>query len=118
MNKTKRIVITSILGILCGCISWIACKYVFGHVQPITTNMLMILQNGLMGFVIGISGLRWPWAIHGLILGGMFGFVLGIGALALNSEFIWPFVFGLIYGFLIELISTVFFKAGIVEPRK
>ena len=78
----------------------------------------MILQNGLMGFVIGISGLRWPWVIHGLILGGMFGFVLGIGALALNSEFIWPFVFGLIYGFLIELISTVFFKAGIVEPRK
>jgi len=48
----------------------------------------------------------------------MFGLVLGIGALALGSEFIWPFVFGLVYGFLIELITTVFFKAGIIESKQ
>jgi len=115
---TKRVVITSILGLLCGCISWIVCKYSFGHNQPLVTNMLIILQNGLMGFTIGISSLRWSWAMHGLLLGGLFGFVLGIGALALGSEFIWPFVFGLIYGFLIELITTVFFKAGITVSEK
>ena len=115
---TKRVVIASILGLFCGCISWIVCNYGFGHSQPLVTNALIILQNGLMGFAIGISSLRWPWAIHGLVLGGMFGFVLGIGALALGSEFIWPFVFGLVYGFLIELVTTVFFKAGIAEPKQ
>jgi len=115
---TKRVVITSILGLICGCISWVVCKYGFGHSQPLVTNALIILQNGLMGFTIGISSLRWPWAIHGLVLGGMFGFVLGIGALALGSEFIWPFVFGLVYGFIIELITTVFFKAGMAEPKQ
>jgi len=80
--------------------------------------MLIVLQNGLMGFTIGISSLRWPWVMHGLVLGGMFGFVLGIGALALGSEFIWPLVFGLVYGLLIELITTVLFKAGIIESKQ
>ncbi len=46
--------------------------------------------NGLMGFSIGISSLRWSWAMHGLVLGGMFGFVLGIRALAIGMNLFGP----------------------------
>lgn len=118
MNKTKRVVITSILGLLCGCISCIAFKYESGHSELLVVNLLLVLSHGVMGFVIGADSQPWPWAIHGLVLGAMFGGVFGILALITGSEFIWPFVFGLVYGFLIELITTVFFKAGMVESKQ
>jgi uncharacterized membrane protein len=62
MNTRPLVVITSILGLLCGYISWIVCKYGCGHSQTLVTNMFIVLQSGLMGFRIGISSL-------GLVLG-------------------------------------------------
>ena len=115
MQKTKRVAITSILGLICGCISWAVCNFAMGHTQPLLINLFMILSNGLLGFAIGISSLRWHWTLHGLVLGGMFGVIIGLVASGMGSEFIWPLVFGFVYGFLIELITTVVFKAGI--PR-
>jgi hypothetical protein len=115
MQKTKRIIITSILGLIFGFISWAICNFVMGHTPPCSINVVMILFNVLLGFSIGISSLRWHWALHGLVLGGMFGVILGLVALGTGSDFIWPLIFGFIYGFLIELISTVAFKAGIAS---
>ena len=113
----KRVIITSVLGLLCGCISVFACKYIMGHDQPLVVNILMVLYNGLMGFTIGISSLSWSWPVHGLVLGGMFGFVLSIGSVALGSEFIWVFIFGLVYGFLIEWITATLFKTEVGEVK-
>jgi len=116
MQNPKRVIITSILGLIFGCISWAICNFAMGHTQPLSINLFMILSNGLLGFAIGISSLRWHWALHGLVLGGMFGVIIGLVASGTGSEFIWPLVFGLVYGFLIELVTTVAFKAGI--PRQ
>ena len=113
MQKTKRVVIATILGLICGCISWIVCKFGMGHDQSLQINLFMILANGLLGFTIGISCLRWHWALHGLALGGLFGFIIGLVASAMGSELLWPLLFGFVYGFLIELITTGVFKTGI-----
>ena len=113
MKKAKRVVIASLLGLIFGCISWLVCKFGMGHTLPISIYLVIIFFNGLLGFTIGISSLRWHWALHGLILGGMFGIVLGFVAAGTGSQCIWPVVFGFVYGFLIELITTVAFKAGV-----
>ena len=96
MEKTKRVVIASILGLICGCISWAVCNFAMGHTQSIQINLFMILSNGLLGFAIGISCLRWHWTLHGLVLGAMFGVIIGLVASETGSEFIWPLVLGLV----------------------
>lgn len=103
---TDRAVVGSVLGLICGCISWAICNLVMGHTQPLVINLVIILLNGLMGFTIGVSSLPWPWAVHGLVLGGMFGAALGLVAVGMGDVFLQPFLAGLIYGFLIELILT------------
>ena len=120
MQKVKRVIIAVVLGLIFGCVSWVVCNYAMGHRQPFSINLMMIITNGLLGFCIGISSLRWHWAVHGVVLGGLFGIIMGLVAIAQGSQFIWPFLFGLVYGFLIDLIATVAFKAGIVslENRK
>jgi hypothetical protein len=110
---TKRIFIATIFGIIFGFVSWAVCKFGMGHTQPISIDVVIIATNGVLGFTIGISSLRWHWALHGLILGGIFGAVLGFAAVATGSQFTWPLIFGFVYGFLIELITTVAFKAGV-----
>ena len=115
MRKTKRIIVTTILGIVCGCISWAICRFAMGHTQPLTINLVIILFNGLMSFTIGISSLRWHWVLHGLVLGGLFGVIIGLIAASHGDVFVWPFVLGFVYGFVIELITTLGFKAGIAE---
>lgn len=116
MQKLERVVIASALGVIFGFVSWAICKFGMGHTQPVSIAVVIILFNGLLGFSIGISSLRWHWVLHGLILGGMFGVVLGFVALGTGSQFIWPLIFGFIYGFLIELITTVAFKARVASP--
>jgi hypothetical protein len=116
MQKVKRVIITVILGLIFGCVSWVVCNYAMGHRQPLSINLMMIFTNGLLGFCIGISSLRWHWAVHGLVLGGLFGITMGLVASAQESQFIWPLIFGFVYGILIELIATVAAKAGIVSP--
>ena len=116
MNTVKRITITSILGLIFGFVSWAVCNFAMGHAQPPSINLVMILTNVLLGFTMGISSLRWHWAIHGLVVGGFFGVILGLVSLGQGTEFIWPLIFGLVYGFVIELVTTVVFKAGTASP--
>ena len=61
------------------------------------------------------------WALHGIVMGFIFSlpgaFSAGIApeGTGVSGEmlFIATLVMGIIYGFLIELITTVFFKAKI-----
>jgi len=113
MQNKKRVIVATIFGLIFGFVSWAICNFGMGHTQPVSVNLVIILFNGLLGFTIGISSLRWHWAVHGLVLGGIFGLCLGLVAAGVGNEFYWPFIFGFVYGFLIELITTVALKAKI-----
>ncbi len=115
----KRLNIATLLGLAFGFVCFgFACS---GPNE--ISNMLainIILGRTLIGFAIGIS--RFPmghWSIHGLVMGFIFSLPAGFGAMLApeNPEFshatmfVATVVMGVIYGFLIELITTVVFKA-------
>ncbi len=118
--KTKRLLIATALGILAG----FACYGMASSGQnevPIILALNIILSRTLIGFGIGISRFSLKhWSIHGIIMGFIFSLPAGFGAM-LGPEFSKTMLFtstvvmGIIYGFLIELITTVIFKAKMIE---
>lgn len=115
----KRIIIATLSGLLFGFVC-------FGlassgpEALPWPVAVQIILSRTLIGFAIGISSLSIKhWSIHGLFMGFLFSLPLAFsGLMALdNPEFskasmlAWTTVLGMIYGFLIELITSVFFKS-------
>jgi hypothetical protein len=118
----KRLLIATLSGVLFGfvCLGF-ACsgKEDFNSWLAIS----IILSRTLIGFTIGIS--RFPmkyWAIHGIVMGFIvslpFAFTAGMApesetGMSGQMIFISSLVMGIFYGFLIELITTVLFKAKI-----
>lgn len=82
---------------------------------------MMYLLCHLIGFVIGISSLKIHWTIHGLFMGLLFSLPLAFSGLMApeTPEFsatvmlVSTVVMGMIYGFLIDLITSLLFKAKI-----
>ena len=80
----------------------------------------IITSRTLIGFAIGISVLSvGHWAIHGLLMGLIFSLPLAFSGLMApdNPEYskavmwVWTVVLGMIYGLLIEVITSALFKA-------
>ena len=84
----------------------------------------MILSRTLIGFGIGVSRIRLGhWSIHGLVMGLIFSIPLSFGGFMATGEgmspmtlFIMTIIMGGIYGVLIELITSVLFKAPMEKP--
>jgi hypothetical protein len=117
--KTKRLLISSILGLAFGFVCY---GFASSGGNEISTILALniILGRMLIGVAIGISRFSCRhWSIHGLIMGLVFSLPAGFGAMMgpENPDFppsmmlISTIVMGMIYGFLIELITTVLFKA-------
>jgi len=117
--KTKRLIIATLLGLVFGFVC-------FGMASsgpdeiPTLLAINIILGRTLIGFGIGISRFSFKhWSLHGIIMGLVFSLPAGFGAMLgpENPEFnhttmfVATVVMGVIYGFLIELITTVLFKA-------
>jgi len=69
-----------------------------------------------MGFAIGISCLKMKWWLHGPLMGFIFSLPMGFsGMMAVGYSPIWMLsatvIMGIIYGVIIELFTTVVFKA-------
>jgi hypothetical protein len=82
-------------------------------VEPVTatTKWLILLSRTMMGFMIGISALRMTWWLHGITLGLVSSIPMMIPVLDNPAIAVGTVVMGMIYGFLTELITSVFFKA-------
>jgi hypothetical protein len=114
----KRLIIATLSGVLFGFVC-----YGFASGSQDEFNLLfmlmLVLSRTMIGFAIGIS--RFPmghWAVHGLVMGfifslpGSFGAALApAGEFGAGMMFASSLIMGVIYGFLIELITTVIFKA-------
>ncbi len=117
--KTKRLIIATLLGLVFG---FVCFGMASSGPDKISTLLAIniILGRTLIGFGIGISRFSFKhWSLHGIIMGLIFSLPAGFGAMLgpENPEFnhttmfIATVVMGVIYGFLIELITTVLFKA-------
>lgn len=119
MVNPKRLTAATLLGLLCGFVCfWLASS---GGGLPKPVAFQIIAERTLIGFAIGISVLKlWHWALHGLVMGLIVSIPLAISGLMAPdnpefsklSMFIMTAMMGMIYGVLIELITTKLFKAG------
>ena len=122
MQKTKRVIIATLSGILFGFVCFgIASS---GGELPWPVAVQLILSRALIGFAIGISAISLGhWTVHGLLMGLVFSLPLAFSGLmapetpefSKTGMFIWTVVLGMIYGLLIEVITTLIFKAKAKE---
>ncbi len=115
----KRLIIATLLGVVFGFVCLSLAK---SGVYKISTALAVsiVLGRVLIGFAIGISKFSLKhWSIHGLIMGLIISLPAGFGAMIgpENPEFTHKMIFiativtGMIYGLLIELITSAIFKA-------
>ncbi len=115
----KRLIIATLSGLLFGFVCFgFACSGP-NEIVP-WLGVSIIAGRTLLGFGIGISRFSMKhWTIHGLVMGLLFSLPMGFSAMlgpgnpdmSAETIAISTVVMGIIYGFLIELITTVLFKA-------
>lgn len=115
----KRLIIATIAGLAFGFV----CRSLAAsgpNELPCSVSLQIILSRTLIGFAIGISSLKLGhWSVHGIVMGLIFSLPLAISGMLApeNPHFtkemmlVSTIVMGIIYGFLIELITSIVFKA-------
>lgn len=124
MGSTKRLVVASISGVLFGFVCY---GFASSGPEPLQWPLAfqIILSRTLIGVAIGLSAFNFGhWTVRGLLVGLVFSLPLAFsGYMAPESPdfnkdamFFWTLALGMIYGLLIELITSVLFKAKLPEP--
>jgi hypothetical protein len=119
VKKAKRIIVATLFGVIFGFVCYgLASMSPEAIAWPVALQI--IASRTLIGFAIGISCLSLKhWSIHGLVMGLIFSLPLAFSGLMApeTAEYNKTFLFlstlllGVIYGFLIELFTSVVFKA-------
>ena len=113
MLTTRRVIIATVCGLGFGLVClWLACSNP-NATGPVAASVKWSigLSRTVMGFAIGISALRLVWWLHGIVMGIVFSLPLAGGVLDRPSIAIGTVVLGVVYALLIELITSVIFKA-------
>ena len=112
--NVKRIIVATLCGVAAGGCCVAGGTLMFGMTFTPLAILFAVSNRMLIGFVIGISSLRMPWAAHGLIIGFIVGFpfpiydlIIGQGHEIAGAAFLMSLVFGV----TIEFITTILFKA-------
>ncbi len=119
MTNCKRILVATITGLVFGALCYL--MLLQSHpstIIPWSGMLAVILSRGVLGFAIGVSACRVNWWLHGIVMGfifslpGAFGVVwLGFG----RPSLVWVLILGIIFGFLVELVTSVLFKARMLD---
>ena len=110
---TKRFLACMLGGVIAAVICLVGRQIIFGFPEILWENIAATVANRLLlGFVIGISGWRINYLLHGAVLGLILSLTVSIGFIADNVLGFFLFTFaGVIYGLMIEWLSTNVFKA-------
>jgi hypothetical protein len=115
----KRVIVATLSGVLFG---FVCLGIASSSPGPLALPVILqiIASRTLIGFAIGISSLSLAhWSVHGLFMGLVFSLPLAFSGLmapdipefSKMAMWMWTVVLGMVYGLLIELITSVFFKA-------
>lgn len=113
MLNARRLFIATLFGLIFGFVCWglAASK----EPQPWFIAVSIVISRTLIGFVIGISILKVSWWFHGILIGLLFSLPMAFNGFYVPGRewfiFWGSIIMGIIYGFLIELFTTVIFKA-------
>jgi L-cystine uptake protein TcyP (sodium:dicarboxylate symporter family) len=119
MLTSKRVLLATLFGIVFGFV----CMYLAASNpggEPMTTSVKwsIVLSRALMGFMIGISALRLKWYAHGIILGAVGSLPMAAATMEDPRIAVSSIVMGVVYGFLIEVLTTVVFKSPPVASHQ
>ncbi|MCP4134204.1 MAG: hypothetical protein GY754_24740 [bacterium] len=113
MFNPKRLFAALFTGALCGVCCYFGGKIIF-NLQFTGVNLGFILLNRMMiGFVIGISGLRMHWSLHGIFIGTI------VGSIFAYADFLFAYpvavvlvvlILNPVFGLIIEFVTSVIFK--------
>ena len=81
MLSAKRLLIATVLGFVCGLLSWVGARAVAPDPIPWPGVFAIILSRTVLGFAIGLSAWRVVWWLHGLVLGLIFSLPAAFGGL-------------------------------------
>jgi hypothetical protein len=111
-----RILVTTILGFVFGIVCWLLSTS--RGPMPASIAWSIILSRTLLGFVIGISAWKINYVLHGIILGFIVSIPMALSSLGVIGFkiFLGTLIMGIIYGFLIELITHFVVKGKKIEP--
>ena len=109
----KRITIATLCGLAAGVVC--AAGGFYGGILKFSAVMLIwvLLNRAVMGFAIGASGLKLPWAWNGIVVGLVVGSIFSYSLFMTTGPGRLPVLNALVngvFGFLIELFTTVVFK--------
>lgn len=122
MVNAKRLIVATLSGLLFGFVCFGLASSGGGLPMPVAYQI--IAERTLIGFAIGISVLKLGhWSLHGLVMGFLMSIPLAFSGLMAPENpqftkltmFVMTILLGMIYGVLIELITTKFFKAGRIQ---
>jgi len=121
MVSGKRILIATVLGLIFGVITYLLVQPSAppGGI-PMSGVLAIILGRGVMGFAIGISACQIRWWLHGIVMGFIFSLPGAFGSVWVGfgqASLVRSLILGIVYGFLVELITAVVFKARVSEAR-
>jgi hypothetical protein len=118
-----RLLVTTILGFLFGIVCWLLASSGQQQMPPDMSRTAMslsiIFSRALIGFVIGVSAWKINHMIHGIVIGFIVSIPMALGSLAFQGFkiFLGTLIMGVIYGFLIELISHLIIKEKQAAPE-
>jgi hypothetical protein len=84
----------------------------------LSVKLTIIFSRTLMGFTIGVSAIRLSWWLHGIFIGFIGSIPMAFPVMDRPGIMIATVVAGIIYGYLIELITTLVFKSKPVGTIK
>ena len=115
----KRLVVATLSGVLFGLVC-LGLASSGPAPLPWPVGAQIVTSRTLIGVAIGVSALSvGHWAVHGLLMGLLFSLPLAFSGLmapdnpefSKNAMLVWTVLLGMIYGLLIEAITTAGFKA-------
>jgi hypothetical protein len=104
--RGMRVLVTTVLGFVFGVVCWLLASS--GQPgMPAAMAWSIIFSRALLGFVIGISAWKINYIVHGIVLGFIVSIPMALGGLSFQGfkVFLGTLIMGIIYGFLIELIT-------------
>ena len=112
MLTSKRVILATVFGLIFGLVCmWLASAK--PGAEPMATNIKLnlVMSRMLTGFMIGISALRLKWYLHGIILGAIGSIPMAMATMHDPQIAVSSIVMGIVYGLLIELLTSIVFKS-------
>jgi hypothetical protein len=126
LRTNRRVLIATSLGLVFGVLNWLVGISTTAKPLPRSFIAAIILGRAVLGFVIGIScwKIRWWW--HGVLLGFIVSLPAAFAMRLMSTPFttspdvstVLGLVVGMVIGFLIELFTSVVFKAKSAQRYK